>query len=186
MTDMMTTTGLIATELRHVVTREGLAITSFRLAAGQRKYNRSKQTWEYGETNWYTVSAFRQLATNLAGSLAKGDRVLVTGRMHIRAWENAERSGTVIEIDADSVGHDLNWGTAHFTRSIASIALAAGDRVGDNDEPTDTGEPQEAREPAGPAFDPDERMAGIGAGCSGAAGGAGGWATAELSPLVPV
>lgn len=120
MTDIITTSGLVATEPRITTTGEGLAITSFRLAASQRKYNRKTQSWEYADTNWYTVTGFRHLATNLGSSIAKGDRVLVAGRLRIRNWENGDRSGTVVEIDADSVGHDLNWGTAAFSRTVTS------------------------------------------------------------------
>jgi single-strand DNA-binding protein len=147
MTDSISTTGLEATVPRHVVTSEGLPITNFRLAATQRKFNRSTQTWEYGETNWFTVTAFRQLAMNFAGSIAKGDRVLVSGRLRIRDWENGERAGTIVEIDASSVGHDLNWGTASFTRS------AKADAAGVSPEVTGAAELEGEASP----FDPDEQ-----------------------------
>lgn len=118
MNDSLSTRGLVATVPNHIVTGEGLPITSFRLAASQRKFNRSTQSWENGETNWYTVTAFRQLAINLAACVTKGDRVVVSGRLAIRDWQNGERSGTVVEIDADGVGHDLTWGTASFSRTL--------------------------------------------------------------------
>jgi single-strand DNA-binding protein len=73
MTDSMCVTGLVATTPRHITTSEGLAITSFRLASSQRRYDRTQQTWVDGETNWYTVSAFRSLGSNAAASINKGD-----------------------------------------------------------------------------------------------------------------
>jgi len=118
MSDTVTLAGLVATTPRHLVTTEGLSITSFRLASNQRRFDRSKEKWIDGDTNWYTVTAFRQLAMNAAGSIAKGDRVLIAGRLKIREWESGERSGTSVEIEADSLGHDLFWGTAAFTRTI--------------------------------------------------------------------
>jgi single-strand DNA-binding protein len=117
MNDSITTTGVVATVPRHIVTSEGLAITSFRLAAIQRRLNRSTKAWENGETNWFTVTAFRQLAHNTAASVHKGDRVVVAGRLRVRRWEVEAKSGLVVEIDADTVGHDLNWGTAQWARS---------------------------------------------------------------------
>jgi single-strand DNA-binding protein len=124
MSDTITVTGLVATAPRHLVTSEGLQITSFRLASTQRRFDRSKERWIDAETNWYTISAFRQLAANAASSITKGERVLVTGRLRIREWENGERSGTTIEIEADAIGHDLSWGTTAFSRSITSSTPA--------------------------------------------------------------
>jgi single-strand DNA-binding protein len=123
MSDTITLTGFVATPPRHLVTGEGSAITSFRLASTQRRYDRRTAEWVDGETNWYTVTGFRNLATHAAASLAKGDRVLVTGRLRIRDWSSGERSGTTIEVEAEALGHDLSWGTTTFTRASASMAL---------------------------------------------------------------
>ena len=124
MPDAITLTGLVATTPRHLVTSEGLPITSFRLASTQRRFDRGQEKWIDGETNWYTITSFRQLALNSNASLDKGQRVLVTGRLKIRDWENGERTGTTIEIEADSIGHDLSWGTAAFTRSVSTATIA--------------------------------------------------------------
>jgi single-strand DNA-binding protein len=125
MTDSITITGLVATAPRHIVTSEGLPITSFRLASTQRRFDRSQERWIDGETNWYTITAFRQLAVNSAGCVGKGDRIVVTGRLRIREWENGERTGTNIDVEADSLGHDLAWGTSVFSRSISSSSSSA-------------------------------------------------------------
>lgn len=117
MTDHISITGLIATEPRNIVTSEGLAICSFRLASPQRHFSRAGNTWIDGETNWYTVSAFRQLAEHSASSLRKGERVVVRGRLKLRQWEREDKSGLSAEIEADSLGHDLRWGSAQFTRA---------------------------------------------------------------------
>lgn len=119
MSDIITLTGLVATTPRHLTTSEGLAITSFRLASSQRRFDRAQQKWIDADTNWYTVSAFRALATNAAVSVVKGDRVIVTGRLRIRDWENTDRSGTTVEIEAESMGHDMFWGTSAFTRVVS-------------------------------------------------------------------
>ncbi len=108
----------MATTPRHLVTQDGLPITSFRLASSQRRFDRSQNRWIDGETNWFTITSFRQLAINSSESVNKGDRVLVTGKLRVRDWDNGERSGTSVEIDADAIGHDLSWGTATFVRTI--------------------------------------------------------------------
>ena len=128
MSDTITITGLVATAPRHIVTSEGLAITTFRLASAQRRFDRSQERWIDADTNWYTITSFRQLAIHAAGSLDKGDRVLVTGRLRIREWDSGERKGLNIDVEADAIGHDLMWGTSKFSRSIsASAAPKAGE-----------------------------------------------------------
>lgn len=109
--------GLIATTPRQVQTESGLSVTSFRLASSFRKFDPASSAWVTADTNWYTVSSFRRLAENAGASLSKGDRVLVLGKIKIRDWDNGERSGTSVEIDADAIGHDLVFGTSSFERT---------------------------------------------------------------------
>lgn len=125
MTDTITLIGFVATKPKHLITGEGLPITSFRLASTQRRFDRAQGRWSDGETNWYTVTTFRQLAINTVGSVSKGDRVMVSGRLRIRPWEVGDRSGTNVDVEADAVGHDLGWGTTAFTRTIVTSATEA-------------------------------------------------------------
>ncbi len=118
MSEIVTVSGLVATTPRHLVTQDGLPITSFRMAASHRRFDRKENKWVDGETNWFTVTAFRQLAINSAGSVSKGERVLVTGKLRVRDWDNGERAGTSVEVEAEALGHDLTWGTAIFTRTV--------------------------------------------------------------------
>jgi len=118
MSESFTVSGLVATTPRHLVTQEGLPITSFRLASSKRRFDRTKKIWVEGETNWFTINSFRQLAINSASSISKGDRIVVSGRLKVRDWDNGERSGTSVEIEADCLGHDLVWGTSEFSRTV--------------------------------------------------------------------
>ena len=142
MSDTLTLTGLVATQPTHLVTGDGLSITSFRLASNQRRYDRAQQKWVDGTTNWYTVATFRQLATNVVASIHKGQRVVVTGRLKVRDWSTDEKKGTSIELDAEAVGHDLSWGTATFTRSAAAAVAedeaAEGTSEADSETTTET------------------------------------------------
>jgi single-strand DNA-binding protein len=113
-----TVTGLVATTPRHLVTAEGLPITSFRLATAVQRWDNGKGEWVSGETSWFTVTSFKQLAINTAVSISKGDRVVVTGGLRVRDWDNGERAGTSVEIEADTLGHDLSYGQSVFTRTV--------------------------------------------------------------------
>ena len=118
MTELVTISGLVATTPRHLITQDGLPITSFRLASSQRRFDREQNKWIDGETNWFTITGFRQLAINLSTSVQKGERAIVSGRLKIRDWDNGERAGTSVEVEAEHVGHDLFWGTSVFTRTV--------------------------------------------------------------------
>lgn len=126
MPDLITLTGVVATPPRHITTNNGLDITSFRLASSQRRFDRDQKRWVEAETNWYTVTGFRQLAQNMATSIERGQRVVVSGRLRIRAWENNDKSGTTIEVEADAVGHDLSWGTAVWVKSVSTAQSDGG------------------------------------------------------------
>jgi single-strand DNA-binding protein len=127
MTDLVTVTGFVGSDPRHNITDAGLAITNFRLATTRRYFDRAKGEWADGETNWYSVAAFRQLAVNAAASVSKGDRVVVHGRLRVRPWETGEKSGTAVEIDADAIGHDLSWGRSVVTRTAPTRSVDGGE-----------------------------------------------------------
>jgi single-strand DNA-binding protein len=117
MTDTIAVSGIVATQPNVISTGDDLKITSFRLASTQRRFDRGRDRWVDGDTNWYTVTTFRQLAVNVGTSVVKGDKVVVTGRLRIREWESGEKKGINVDIEADSVGHDLAWGTTTFTKA---------------------------------------------------------------------
>jgi len=129
MNDTITLIGIAATDPRTVTTTAGLDIASFRLASTPRRYDRSKDEWVDGDTNWYTITAFRVLAANVAACVSKGDRVVVTGRLRVRSWESGDKSGTTVEVDADTVGHDLRWGRSTYLRTSTAVAAPSGGAV---------------------------------------------------------
>ncbi|WP_127819541.1 single-stranded DNA-binding protein [Microbacterium sp. CPCC 204701] len=120
MSDTITITGNVATPPEFKRTPAGVAITTFRVASAQRRYDRATGAWTDAGTNWYTVSAFRGLADHAFHSLSKGDRVILTGRLRLREWDNGTRRGISVEIDAEALGHDLLWGTTTFEKDDRS------------------------------------------------------------------
>jgi single-strand DNA-binding protein len=103
------------------------------LASSKRRFDRAKNAWIDGETNWFTVTCFRQLAINTASSVSKGDRISTSGRLKVRDWDNGERTGTSVEIEADVVGHDLSWGNSVFTRTVLVREEPADSEIEDNE-----------------------------------------------------
>jgi single-strand DNA-binding protein len=114
----ITVVGNVVDEPRHIVTPGGVPITSFRLATTHRRYDRNQGQWVDADTAWLSVTCFRTLAINAANSLHKGQRVIALGRLRTPEWTDAQGARrTRTEIEAHSVGPDLAFGTAEFTRA---------------------------------------------------------------------
>ncbi len=120
MSDTITIRGFVASEIKSSTTPGGVSTASFRLGSTDRRFDRASNTWVDGNTNWFTVQSFRQLAGHIGCSVKKGQRVIVVGKLKLRTWEHEGKFYHVAEIDAESVGHDLMWGSANFTRSTSS------------------------------------------------------------------
>jgi len=113
-------------ELRY--TSSGQAVASFGLAVNRRWQNRQTQAWEEA-TSYFDVVCWRELAENVAESITKGTRLIVTGRLEQRSWETPDGDKrSKVEIQADEVGPSLRWATAQVTRNdrVGSHAPAKG------------------------------------------------------------
>jgi len=127
----VTILGNLVAEPQSRQTKGGIPFTAFRIASTPRFRNR-EGLYEDGQTSYYSVTAFRSLATNLAASLRKGDPVIVQGRQRVSTWQREDQSwGTSVEIEATAVGHDLCRGTSEFTKSTRASTVPEGDRMGD-------------------------------------------------------
>ena len=102
-------------ELRY--TPSGQANATFGVAVNRRWQNRQTNEWEE-RVSFFNVVCWREMADNVAESLAKGARVVVTGRLEQRSWEtdNGEKR-SVVEVVADEIGPSLRWATAQITRN---------------------------------------------------------------------
>ena len=98
-------------------TPSGVANATFGIAVNRRWQNRQTNEWEEA-VSFFNVVAWRDLADNVAESLSKGTRVIVTGRLEQRSWEtdNGEKR-SVVEIVADEIGPSLRWATAKVEKS---------------------------------------------------------------------
>lgn len=116
MSNTITVVGTVATDPRIIQTQSGIDLCSFRIASGDRRYDREQQKWVDGETNWYGVTAFRTMALHAHESFHKGERVIISGRLRLRRWENGEKSGLAADIEVDAIGHDVRWGVSRFEK----------------------------------------------------------------------
>jgi single-strand DNA-binding protein len=97
-------------------TNNGIAVANMRVAVTQRIQQDGE--WRDGDTSFLRVNVWRGQAEHLADSLAKGDRVMVTGRLRQRSWETPEgEKRSVTEIEADEVGASLKFATAKVERA---------------------------------------------------------------------
>ena len=103
-------------ELRY--TQNGLPVANFTVASTPRKFNRQTNEWEDQEALFLRCSIWREAAENVAGSLTKGSRVIVTGSLKQRSSETKEgESRTSIELDVEEIGPSLKYATAQVTRA---------------------------------------------------------------------
>jgi single-strand DNA-binding protein len=110
-------------------TANGAAVANFRVAVTPRV--RDGNEWKDGDTSFFRITCWRQLAENATDSLSKGDRVIVVGRLKTRTWETPEgQQRTVVEIDADEIGSSLRWATAKPERAKATSTSDAKAKAG--------------------------------------------------------
>ena len=101
-------------ELRY--TAGGSGVTSFGIAVS-RRYQVNGEWQE--QTSFFNVTAWGTLGENVAASLRKGSRAIVTGRLEQRSWESKEGDKrTVVEVVADEVGPSLRWATANIEATL--------------------------------------------------------------------
>ncbi|MEU9547237.1 single-stranded DNA-binding protein [Streptomyces mirabilis] len=132
-------------------TSAGVAVARFTVASTPRTFDRETNTWRDGEATFMDCSAWRQLAENLAGSVSKGARVVVAGRLRTDRWETPEgekRSRMVLEVD--DVGASMTFATVTITRTARSVPA----RETAPDDPWATASPVRPTPPAADADAP--------------------------------
>lgn len=103
-------------ELRFIPS--GAAVANFRIASTPRTFNRETNQWEDGEALFLTCNCWRQMAENVAESLTKGMRVVVTGKLRQRSYQTKEgENRTVFEVEVDEVGPSLRYASASVSRN---------------------------------------------------------------------
>ena len=103
-------------QLRYTPT--GQAVANFRVASTPRFMDRQTNEWKDGDSLFLTCNVWRQAAENVAESLTRGSRVIVSGRLKQRSFETKEgEKRTVVELEVDEIGPSLRYATAKVTRA---------------------------------------------------------------------
>ena len=99
-------------------TPSGSAVANFRIASTPRTFDRATNEWKDGDSLFLTCNVWRQYAENVAESITKGSRILVSGRLDQRSWETQDGDKrSKIEIVADEIGPSLTYATAQVVRN---------------------------------------------------------------------
>jgi single-strand DNA-binding protein len=155
-------------ELRY--TQNGLAVANFTIASTPRNFDRASNEWKDGEALFLRASVWRDFAEHVAGSLTKGSRVIVTGRLKQRSYETKEgEKRTSIELEVDEIGPSLRYATAQVTRASGGAGGGRG-QVGGGNGGGGGGRPQSQ-----PQADPWGAPSGGAPASSGGGGGNDGW-----------
>lgn len=132
MANTITIRGFATTGIELRTTATGLVVGDFRMGSNERRPDPVTNVWADGPTNWFRVHVFRALAQNAASSIHKGDRIIVVGKLKISTYLRKDgTTGTSVDIDAETIGPDLQLGTAHYVR--VSSAHPAGRDYSRND-----------------------------------------------------
>ncbi len=99
-------------------TASGAAVANFTVASTPRTFDRGTNEWKDGEALFLRCNIWRQAAENVAESLTRGSRVIVSGRLKQRSFETKEgEKRTVIELEVDEIGPSLRYATAKVNRA---------------------------------------------------------------------
>lgn len=143
MSDTILIRGFTASDPALSTLPNGVPVVNFRLASTPR-WQDATGTWKEGTTNWYTVKAYRRLAQNIATSIEKGQPLVVSGRQRISRWNREDGTqGTTVEVDALGIGHDLNYGTSTFARTVEKRTVNEGAMQGVSQQGTPQYAPQQ-------------------------------------------
>jgi single-strand DNA-binding protein len=115
----VTITGNLTDDPELKVIPNGAPVANFRVAVTARV--RDGDTWRDGDTSYFRVNAWRQLAEHVADSLTKGDRAVIIGRLKSRSWETPEgERRSVVEVDADEIAPSLRFVVARPERTTGN------------------------------------------------------------------
>jgi single-strand DNA-binding protein len=109
-------------ELRY--TQSGLAVANFTIASTPRTFDKASNDYKDGDPLFLRASCWREFAEHVAGSLTKGTRVVATGRLKQRSYDDREgNKRTAIELEVDEIGPSLRYATAQVTRASSSANI---------------------------------------------------------------
>ncbi|MDR7113904.1 single-strand DNA-binding protein [Microbacterium trichothecenolyticum] len=110
-------------ELRY--TQTGLPVANFTIASTPRSFDRAANEWKDGEALFLRASVWREFAEHVAGSMHKGMRVIATGRLRQRSYQDREGvTRQAVELEVDDIGPSLRYATAQVVRAAGNGGAA--------------------------------------------------------------
>jgi single-strand DNA-binding protein len=128
-------------------TPSGAAVANFTVASTPRTFDKASGEWKDGDALFLRCNIWRQAAENVAESLTRGMRVMVSGRLRQRSFEHDGQKRTVIELEVDEIGPSLRYATAKVNK-VSRDSAGAPRGSGPADDPWGSAPP-----PSGPAAD---------------------------------
>lgn len=125
----MTIIGNLTADPELRFTPSGQAVSNFTVASTNRVMNKQTNEWEDGDSTFVRCSVWQQTAENVAETLTKGQRVIVTGRLKVRQYETSDGGkGTSVECTVDEIGVSLKHATGKMTRNERGQQQGGGSR----------------------------------------------------------
>lgn len=114
----VTVVGTLVHDIELRFTQAGVAVASFTIASNDRKFDSSTKTWSDGEATFLRCTLWRQPAEHAAEGLSRGTRVIATGQLRQRSYEDREGAKqTVFELDVDELGASVRFATVKVNKA---------------------------------------------------------------------
>ena len=132
----LTITGNLSADPELRFTPSGAAVTNFTVISTPRRYDRTTGEWSDGEPISIRCNLWRAPAENVAESLTRGSRVIVTGRLRSRQWETRDGDKRIsLELDVDDIGASLRFATVAISKAQRSSVDASTSSNGGDEPP---------------------------------------------------
>lgn len=171
----VTITGFVGADPVRFGREGGFAACSFRVGSTRSYFHTASGEWKEHPTTWITIKAFRALAEHILDSVHTGDPVIVSGLLNTETWQQDGNNRSRIVIEANSVGHDMGYGTSIFrknrdrqtSRMDSRTDNSATDRRADTHTDSLTGSHTDTVQPQAPPQPDDIAISGEGTDASG-------------------
>lgn len=118
----VTITGNLTADPELRFTQSGVAVANLTIASTPRVYDKNAQEWKDGEALFLRATVWKDAAENVADGLAKGQRVIATGKLKQRSWEDSKTGDkrTSVELEVDEIGPSLRFSQQRASRPAPS------------------------------------------------------------------
>jgi single-strand DNA-binding protein len=132
----VTITGNLTADPELRFTPSGVAVANFTIATTPRVFNKAKNEWEDGEALFLRCNLWKEAAENVTESLTKGMRVIATGKLRQRSWEDKEgKKRDSTELEVDEIGPSLKYAHARVSKKPRNYGVGGQHPATQDDDP---------------------------------------------------